>query len=141
MTTAVDRLLLQLEQRGLRVLPGAEPGQLVLSGPREEKTPAVLDAVRAFKPQLLERVATPREPADPEGETPDLGPPANPSIGEAKEVAYRLRRAGVILLTFGEDRSFAAASYGMTRPWCSRLRTVLDQIADALARGEIEVPE
>lgn len=72
-----DRLLKQLEDRGLRVEPGAEPGQLMLKGPQEGKTPEIVRAVKAFKPQLLERLGMtlpPREsklsPApDPEPES------------------------------------------------------------------------
>lgn len=62
------RLVSQLEGRGLSVKPGKEPGQLVLSGPAAEKTPEVLAAVKAFKPQFLElygRAAAPDLPADP----------------------------------------------------------------------------
>ena len=54
--TLIDRLIDQLAKRGLRVEPGPQPGQLVLRGPDAEKTPEVLEAVRAFKPQLLARV-------------------------------------------------------------------------------------
>lgn len=56
-----DRLLKHLDDRGLRVEAGDEPGQLLLRGPIAEKTPEVLRAVKAFKPQLLERVG--RRPA------------------------------------------------------------------------------
>lgn len=63
----LDRLITQLEQRGLTVKPGAEPGQLVLSGPTAEKTPEVMAALKVFKPQLLARFAQP----DPTGEPRD----------------------------------------------------------------------
>ena len=55
--TMVDRLLKQLEQRGLRVEPGSEPGQLLLCGPNDQKTDGVLAALKKFKPQLLEKFA------------------------------------------------------------------------------------
>jgi hypothetical protein len=58
MNAALDRLLAQLDARGLRVLPGKSPGELLLSGPAAEKTPTVMEALAAFKPQLLERFAT-----------------------------------------------------------------------------------
>lgn len=51
----VDRLIEQLNRRGLKVEAGREPGQLVLRGPNEEKTVEVLAALKKFKPQLLDR--------------------------------------------------------------------------------------
>jgi hypothetical protein len=80
----VKRLVRQLEERGLSVGPGPAPGQLVLLGPAKEKTPEVMAAVKAFKPELLEiygvraapdlpaddarpdAVAQPETPADPQ---------------------------------------------------------------------------
>lgn len=50
----VKRFVRQLEIRGLRIEPGAEPDQLLLCGPKEQKTPEVMAAVKKFKPQLLE---------------------------------------------------------------------------------------
>ncbi len=69
----VQRLIDQLKQRGLSIEPGNEPDQLLLCGPAAEKTPEIVKAVKAFKPQLLERYgrkALPEEqpPADPEAE-------------------------------------------------------------------------
>ncbi|WP_439631406.1 hypothetical protein [Gemmata sp.] len=64
----LDRLLRQLEQRGLRVVPGAAPGEVRVRGPEHEVTPAVLDALKAFKPQIVERFAAagrPRVPPPP----------------------------------------------------------------------------
>lgn len=66
----VERLIRQMEQRGLSIRPGREPGQLLLAGPDREKTPEVLAAVKAFKPQLLERYGQRSEPDLP-GEKPD----------------------------------------------------------------------
>lgn len=51
----LHRLLDQLERRGISIKPGKEPGQLLLSGPAQEKTPEILSAVKAFKAQLLEK--------------------------------------------------------------------------------------
>ena len=53
--TMCDRLLRQLAERGLRVEAGGEPGQLRLVGRTSEATPAVMDALRQFKPELLVR--------------------------------------------------------------------------------------
>lgn len=64
----LNRLLEQLEKRGLSVKPGAEPGQLFLAGPAAEKTPEIMAAVKAFKPQLLEKFGR-KEPVKPP-ETP-----------------------------------------------------------------------
>lgn len=50
----IERLLETLAARGLRVMPGPEPGQLVLSGPMREKTELVMESVKAFKPELME---------------------------------------------------------------------------------------
>jgi hypothetical protein len=73
--TAVDRLLKTLEARGLGVAAGPEPGTLVLTGPKGEKTPAVLEAVKAFKPQLVERF--PAKPVE-----KPTGPPDGAWTGE-----------------------------------------------------------
>lgn len=55
----VQRLIDQLQQRGLHIAPGTERGTLLLCGPTEEKTPEVLDAVRKFKPHLLKMYESP----------------------------------------------------------------------------------
>ena len=55
----LDRLLDQLKKRGLTVRPGDRPGELRLTGNKEEMTPEILGAVKAFKPQLLERFGRP----------------------------------------------------------------------------------
>lgn len=51
----VDRLIEQLQKRGMSVGPGDKPGELKLHGPHAEATPELLKALKAFKPQLLER--------------------------------------------------------------------------------------
>lgn len=55
----LDRLLKQLEQRGLSVVPDGAGG-LKVRGPKAEVTPGVLDALKAFKPQLIKRFAAPQ---------------------------------------------------------------------------------
>jgi superfamily II DNA or RNA helicase len=75
----LDRLLSQLERRGLRVVPG--PGGVSVRGPEHEITPAVLDALKAFKPQLLERFAAggrPEVPVPIPVPPPPLPPPPEP---------------------------------------------------------------
>jgi hypothetical protein len=49
----IDRLEDQLRQRGLKVGPGTKPGELILHGPHKERTPELMKALKAFKPQLL----------------------------------------------------------------------------------------
>lgn len=72
MSEIVDRLLAQLDARGLSVHPGREPGRLILRGPDAEKTPDLMQALAAFKPLLLERFS---------GARPD-GPPSRPATPE-----------------------------------------------------------
>lgn len=66
----VHRLLAQLKARGLEVKPGKDPGQLLLSGPVEERTPEVMEALKKFKPQLLELFAPQPAPREPEQAAP-----------------------------------------------------------------------
>jgi hypothetical protein len=72
----VQRLIDQLAARGLEIKAGDRPGELLLGGPPAEKTPEIMRAVKAFKPQLLERYGRKESPqpapapvADPEGES------------------------------------------------------------------------
>ena len=55
----IDRLLAMLAARGLSVVLSDKPGELRLVGPATERTPAIMDALREFKPQLLERLVNP----------------------------------------------------------------------------------
>ena len=78
----VARLVRQLESRGLSIAVGKEPGQLLLLGPAAEKTKDIMDALRAFKPQLLEfygRKASPNLPTEPR---PDIVAGVTPQRGE-----------------------------------------------------------
>lgn len=68
-----DRLLKQLDDRGLVVKAGARPGELLLGGKTSDLTPEIMRAVKAFKPQLLERFGLPPAPA-PKPETPPADP-------------------------------------------------------------------
>lgn len=63
-----------------------------------------------------------------------------PSIADAKQLAYALKRRGVIVLAFGgPTEQFAGASYGMTRPDCDRMGRILYRIVAAIEDGTIEV--
>lgn len=55
----LDRLIAQLEQRGLKVGPGKKPGELFLHGDTANATPELMAALKAFKAQLVERYGTP----------------------------------------------------------------------------------
>ena len=62
-----------------------------------------------------------------------------PSIADAKALAHRFRRRGVIVLTFG-DGDYSAASYGMTRHDCDEMRRVVEQFARLVEVRAIRVP-
>lgn len=64
---------------------------------------------------------------------------SNPTIADAKALALKHRRRGVIVLAFGGE-DFACASYGMTREACAAMKTVVDQIASEIECGRVEVP-
>ncbi len=63
-----------------------------------------------------------------------------PTIEQAKQLAYALRARGVIVLTFGDGR-VAGSSYGMTRQECRALGKTLDAIVDGLLKGELPLPQ
>jgi hypothetical protein len=62
----VRRMLTQLENRGLWIEAGAEPGSLSLCGPAKEKTPEVMGALKRFKKELLEIYNPAPKPPEPE---------------------------------------------------------------------------
>ena len=62
-----------------------------------------------------------------------------PTITDAKELATRYRKRGVIVFHVGAGR-FGFTSYGMTRKDCDALRSVVDKIADMIQDGTITVP-
>lgn len=63
-----------------------------------------------------------------------------PTIDDAKKLAYALRAKGVLILAFG-DTKCAGSSYGMTRKQCDGMRQILDDIFGAIDREEIAIPE
>lgn len=71
MSAMVHRLIEQLKHRGLHIAPGTRPGELVLHGPPAERTPDVMAALKAFKPELLKLYCPPPEDA---GEPSDDAP-------------------------------------------------------------------
>jgi hypothetical protein len=108
----VHRLLAQLKSRGLEVLPGNEPGQLMLRGPVEERTPEVMDALKKFKPQLLELFAPkqrepeaapmPPEPAEADPEPESTGQVTCRTCGkDVTDPETRLRMADPLFCDVG----------------------------------------
>jgi hypothetical protein len=91
----VHRLLAQLKARGLEVLPGNEPGQLMLRGPVEERTPEVMDALKKFKPQLLELFAPHQQAREPEAAALPQVEPADPEPESTEPVTCRTCGADV----------------------------------------------
>lgn len=66
----IDRLEAQLRQRGLAIAgpkPDDPDDKLYLTGPTDQKTPDILEAVKKFKPQLVEKYGR-RKPEPVEGE-------------------------------------------------------------------------
>ncbi len=57
----VDKLIEQLNNRGLKIVPAEEPGKLILRGPEKEKTPEIWAAVKRFKAELLRVYGRPKE--------------------------------------------------------------------------------
>jgi hypothetical protein len=64
----------------------------------------------------------------------------NPTINDAKKLAYSLRQKAVGILTVGDDGCLAWASYGMTGPTCRAMGKIGDQILDAIEAGRLTVP-
>jgi hypothetical protein len=88
--------------------------------------------IKLMAGELPPPVATAEQP-------PADGPAGGLAIRDAQAIAYRLRRPGVIVLTFGAD-GFEGSSYGMTRDLCRKYGRVLEAICDALTAGVIPVP-
>jgi len=63
-----------------------------------------------------------------------------PAITDAKDLAYRLRASGVLVLAIGGGQ-FGSASYGMTRHCCRAMAKVLEQIHTLVGNGTIVVPD
>ena len=63
---------------------------------------------------------------------------AEPTVNDCRDLAYRFRQSGVLLLTIGGGK-FAVTSYGADRRRCDALRKVNDFITDAIERGEIDL--
>lgn len=86
--TMVDRLLAQLQNRGLEVVPGDVPGQLKLIGRTKDVDAETLNAIRTFKADLLARVAKDRaksEPPAPKSEPAPADPEPERSCGKCQQ--------------------------------------------------------
>lgn len=54
--TMVKRFMQQIESRGLHIKRGANPGDLVLTGPANERTPQVMQGLKAFRGDIVKIV-------------------------------------------------------------------------------------
>jgi hypothetical protein len=118
----LDRLIDQLRLRGLTVKPGREPGQLLLAGPTEEKTPEVMAALKAFKPQLLERYgAAPDPTGEPRGDevTDDPKAPAPREAGLTAVEPHHCRACNALVLAVPDEVTEAFCE-GPTCPYRGR---------------------
>lgn len=62
------------------------------------------------------------------------------AISDAKSIAEKAGADAVIVLAFG-DGKYSATSYGRTKAICKEFGVVVDQIADEIERGTIQIPE
>lgn len=65
----------------------------------------------------------------------------NPTIGDAKSLAFKYRKTQVIILHFAYDKEqdrtvYGTASYGMTREKCDEAKEISDRIFDLVADPE-----
>lgn len=60
------------------------------------------------------------------------------TIPDAKELAYRLRKAGVAIFTLSGGR-FGFASYGMTARQCKQLGKLCDRMMELVQSGEVDL--
>jgi len=125
----LDRLEDQLRQRGLKVGPGKNPGELVLHGPPAERTADLMRALKAFKPQLLAKYGKTEQAACGEPVTPaaaeeqpeadpDPEPESCPQCGrDVQDPEYRERLRGVNpFCTVGYAKVVATDGNGNSHP-------------------------
>lgn len=62
--SVIDRLIATVEGLGLRIRAGSQPGELMLSGDKNEITPDLMELLKLYKPQLLERYGSKPVPQD-----------------------------------------------------------------------------
>lgn len=62
------------------------------------------------------------------------------TINRARALGKDMGAKGVVILAFGDDGEFQAASYGRTKGDCGLLGKWLDRIYEAVESGEIEDP-
>lgn len=63
---------------------------------------------------------------------------SNPSIADARDIAYMHRKRGVIVI-FHDGSTIGGVSYGMTRAECNAMGNALNEIMDRLLSGEISM--
>lgn len=62
------------------------------------------------------------------------------TINRARTLGKDMNAKGVVILAFGDDGEFQAASYGRTKQDCGQLGKWLDGVYDAIESGEIAPP-
>lgn len=80
-----------------------------------------------FKPTRSEPVPEPQQPAW-------------PAIEDAKALAYRLRKQGVMVLAVDASGGTGGATYGMTRKDCSAMGKFLDRVMELIESGDLPRP-
>ena len=66
----------------------------------------------------------------------------HPTINDAKALAMKYRKLGVMVLHFGgRNMQYGGASYGMTRRHCDAMGKLLDRIMELIDQGIIDVPQ
>jgi len=62
------------------------------------------------------------------------------TINRARTLGKDMNAKGIVILAFGDDGEFQAASYGRTKQDCGQLGKWLDVIYDAIESGEMAAP-
>lgn len=65
---------------------------------------------------------------------------SEPTIQDAKDLAYKHRKRGVIILAF-TDTGYSSASYGMTRKDCDAMKKANELITSDIQAGVIPIWE
>ena len=63
------------------------------------------------------------------------------TINDAKKIATDSRTPGVLVLQIDTEGHFSITTYGMKKQHCGAMKKVMDQIANLLSTGHIQVPD
>lgn len=61
-------------------------------------------------------------------------------VAHAKELLRRVGGKGCVVMMFDETGNYAVAEWGRDKAECSKLKKLVDAIADKLASGELPAP-